>query len=46
MHKQNRGCKDLVETTAAALQEDTVGLMLLGIQKHNLEPSVKRALAR
>ena len=46
MHRQDRRCNDLVETTAAALHEDRVGLMLLGIQKGNLEFSVRRALAR
>lgn len=46
MHKTNSHCNDLLETTAAALHEDRVGLMLLGIQKGNLKLSVKRALTR
>ncbi|KAH9169810.1 hypothetical protein EDB89DRAFT_1854135 [Lactarius sanguifluus] len=46
MHKQNLGCDKLIETTAAALNDDIVGLMLLAVQKGNLELSVKRALHR
>ncbi|KAH9013225.1 hypothetical protein EDB85DRAFT_974983 [Lactarius pseudohatsudake] len=46
MHRQNRRCDDLIEKTAAALNEDTVTLMLLAVQKGNLELSVKRALKR
>ncbi|KAH8983042.1 hypothetical protein EDB86DRAFT_2811846 [Lactarius hatsudake] len=46
MHKQNRSCDDLIEKTAAALNEDTVALMLLAVQKGNLELSVKTALNR
>jgi hypothetical protein len=39
-------CNDLVEKTAAALNEDTVALMLLAVQRGNLELSVKIALCR
>ena len=39
-------CHSLVEETAAALNEDTVLLMLLAVQKNNLELSVKTALRR
>ncbi|KAH9174376.1 hypothetical protein EDB89DRAFT_2094126 [Lactarius sanguifluus] len=46
MHKQNRRCDDLIETTAAALNEDTVALMLLAVQKSNLKLCVKTALNR
>ncbi|KAH9020944.1 hypothetical protein EDB85DRAFT_2152713 [Lactarius pseudohatsudake] len=46
MHKQNRRCDDLIEKTAAALNEDTVALMLLTVQKSNLKLSVKTALNR
>ncbi|KAH8980431.1 hypothetical protein EDB86DRAFT_2813719 [Lactarius hatsudake] len=46
MHKQNQSCDDLIEKTAAALNEDTVALMLLAVQKGNLELSVKTALNR
>ncbi|KAH9163053.1 GTP-binding protein [Lactarius sanguifluus] len=43
---QNRRCDDLIEKTAAALNGDTVILMLLAVQKGNLELSVKTALKR
>ncbi|KAH9171782.1 hypothetical protein EDB89DRAFT_1047864 [Lactarius sanguifluus] len=46
MHRQNRRCDDLIEKTAAALNEDTVALMLLTVQKGNLQLSVKMALNR
>ncbi|KAH9168578.1 hypothetical protein EDB89DRAFT_1580181 [Lactarius sanguifluus] len=46
MHRQNMGCEKLIETTAAALNNDVVGLMLLAVQRGNLELSVKTALNR
>ncbi|KAH8981387.1 hypothetical protein EDB86DRAFT_2858441 [Lactarius hatsudake] len=46
MHRQNRRCNDLIEKTAAALNENTVALMLLTVQKGNLQLSVKMALNR
>ncbi|KAH9031173.1 hypothetical protein EDB84DRAFT_1271108 [Lactarius hengduanensis] len=46
MHKQSLGCDKLIETTAAALNNEIVGLMLLAVQRGNLELSVKRALKR
>ncbi|KAH9013408.1 GTP-binding protein [Lactarius pseudohatsudake] len=46
MHRTNRRCDDLIEKTAAALDDDTVTLMLLVVQKGNLELSVKTALKR
>ncbi|KAH8991740.1 hypothetical protein EDB86DRAFT_2830656 [Lactarius hatsudake] len=46
MHRQNMGCNRLIETTAAALNDNTVGLMLYAVQRGNLELSVKRALKR
>ncbi|KAI9433128.1 hypothetical protein H4582DRAFT_1857037 [Lactarius indigo] len=46
MHKQNMGCDKLIETTAAALNDDIVGLMLLAVQNGNLALSVKEALRR
>ncbi|KAH9054929.1 hypothetical protein EDB87DRAFT_1814232, partial [Lactarius vividus] len=46
MHRQNRGCDDLIEKTAAALNGDTIALMLLTVQKSNLKLSVKIALKR
>jgi len=44
MHRQNRHCDDLIEKTAVALNDDIVTLMLLAVQKGNLELSVKTAL--
>ncbi|KAH9057347.1 hypothetical protein EDB87DRAFT_1115927 [Lactarius vividus] len=46
MHKENRRCEDLIEKTAAALNGDTVALMLLAVQKDNLKLSVNLALDR
>ncbi|KAH9054703.1 hypothetical protein EDB87DRAFT_1426102 [Lactarius vividus] len=46
MNRQNVGCEKLIETTAAALNDDVVGLMLLAVQRGNLELSVKIALNR
>ena len=45
MHRQNGHCDDLIEKTAAAL-DDAVALMLLAVQNGNLELSVKVALNR
>ena len=39
-------CDDLIEKTAEALNEDVVALMLLAVQRGNLELSVKTALNR
>ena len=46
MHKQNMHCDDLIEKTAAVLNEDIIGSMLLALQRGNLKLSVKRALNR
>ncbi|KAN0131046.1 hypothetical protein V8E53_011179 [Lactarius tabidus] len=46
MHRKDSHCDNLVETTAAALNEETVALMLLAVQRSNLELSVKTALRR
>jgi hypothetical protein len=46
MHRQNRGCGDLIEKTAAALNQDIIALMLLTVQRGNLGLSVKMALNR
>ncbi|KAH8995852.1 hypothetical protein EDB86DRAFT_1069053 [Lactarius hatsudake] len=46
MHKQNMSCDKLIETTAAALNDDIVELMLLVVQRGNLELSIRRALKR
>ncbi|KAF8257652.1 hypothetical protein EI94DRAFT_1757371 [Lactarius quietus] len=39
-------CDKLIETTAAALNENAVALMLLAVQRENLELSVRTALNR
>ena len=43
MHMKDRHCDGLVAMTAAALNEDTVALMLLAVQRGNLRLSVERA---
>ncbi|KAJ3507126.1 hypothetical protein NLJ89_g6477 [Agrocybe chaxingu] len=44
MHKANARCDELVEKTAEALNHDVVTLMLLAVQRSNLELSVKLAV--
>ncbi|KAN0134473.1 hypothetical protein V8E53_007619 [Lactarius tabidus] len=44
IHRQRGHCGDLLEKTATALDKDTVALMLLAVQRGNLELSVKVAL--
>ncbi|KAH8989349.1 hypothetical protein EDB86DRAFT_3197490, partial [Lactarius hatsudake] len=39
MHMQNMRCDKLIETTAAALNDDIVGLMLLAVQRGNVKLS-------
>ncbi|KAH9052332.1 GTP-binding protein [Lactarius vividus] len=46
MNRPNMRCDELIQTTAAALSDDIVGLMLLAVQRNNLELSVKTALNR
>jgi hypothetical protein len=46
MHLKNSHCDSLVEKTAEALNQDAVALMLLAVQKGNLELGVKIALRR
>lgn len=41
---QNKCCNDLIEKTAGTLNDDIVALMLLAVQRGNLELSVKTAL--
>ena len=43
MHIPGSHCGDLVEKTAAALNDDAVMLMLLAVQRNNVELSVKSA---
>jgi len=44
MHKPNVRCNILVEETAEALNDNVVTLMLLAVQRSNLELSVKIAV--
>ncbi|KAN0137608.1 hypothetical protein V8E53_004659 [Lactarius tabidus] len=46
MNEKDSRCDSLVEKTAGALNEDAITLMLLAVQKGNLELSVKIALSR
>ena len=39
-------CTALIDITANALSRDVVGLMLVAVQKDNLELSVKQAITR
>jgi hypothetical protein len=39
-------CDELIEKTAEALNEDIIALMLLAVQRDNLQLSVKVALNR
>jgi len=45
MHKKDSHCNGLIEKTAASLNEDVVALMLLVVQRGNIELSVKTALS-
>ena len=44
MHKEGQRCMELIETTANALYSGAVALILLSIQKDNLELNIKRAV--
>ena len=46
MHRPDERCSDLIEVTANALSGDIVTLMLLAVQRDNLELSVKLAIKR
>ncbi|KAF8273967.1 hypothetical protein EI94DRAFT_975228 [Lactarius quietus] len=46
MHNEYTRCDDIIQKTAAALNNDFVETMLLAIQKGNLGLSVSRALSR
>ena len=43
---QNSRCDDLIAMTAAALNANVVALMLLAVQRDNLELNVRIALKR
>ena len=44
MHKHNERCTELIEVTANALSGGAVALMLIAVQRDNLELSVKKAV--
>ena len=44
MHKHDQPCTDLIEVTANALSEGTVALMLVVVQRDNLELNIKKAV--
>ena len=44
MHKDNQRCTDLIEVTANALSGGVVALMLVAVQRDNLEFSIKKAV--
>jgi hypothetical protein len=46
MHRPSQQCTGLIEMTADALSENVVAIMLLAVQKGNLELSIKMAVRR
>ena len=46
MHVERSSCNSLLDETAKALNDNTVVLMFLAVQKNKLELSVKTALRR
>ena len=44
MHKHDQRCTDLIEVTANALSGGVVALMLLAVQRDNLELSITKAV--
>jgi hypothetical protein len=44
MHKPGQRCTDLIEKTANALSDNVVALMLLAVQKDNLELNIGQAV--
>ena len=44
MHKPYQQCTDLIEATANALSGATVTLMLIAVQRDNLELSIRQAI--
>ena len=46
MHVDGAQCGELVEKTAAALNDDAVMLMLLAVQRGNVDLSVRTAWRR
>ena len=46
MQKDGQRCADLIEMTADALSDGVVALMLLAVQRSNLELGMKQAINR
>ena len=46
MHKDGQRCTDLIELTANSLSGGVVALMLVAVQKDNLELSINQAIRR
>ena len=46
MHKPEACCRALLEETVEALNEDVVALMLLAVQREDLELSINVAVKR
>ena len=44
MHKHGQQCTDLIEATANAVSGGVVPLMLIAVQRNNLELSIKKAV--
>jgi hypothetical protein len=44
MHKHGQRCTDLIDMTANALSSGAVALILLDVQKDNLELNIKQAV--
>jgi hypothetical protein len=44
MNRQDQRCTDLIEATAKALSDSTIALMLLTVQKGNMELNINRAV--
>ena len=46
MHEAGNHCTELLEKTANALNDNVISVMLLAVQKGNLELSIKRAVTK
>ena len=44
MHKPGRRCADLIEKTADALDSGVLSLVLMALQKDNMELNINRAI--
>ena len=46
MHRDSQQCTKLIDQTANQLSENVLALMLLAVQRDNLEPNIKQAVRR